>query len=291
MSGSLTATATATAKALGLVGPGDLTPSPAWAALSAAAAVGLLLAPRREPVVPSTTRRDEGRRGGRRMLARRVGLATALPVTAALLVAPEVVPVVIVAVLAALGGWALWRRREGRVAAARNSARVVELCEQLAAELAAGQPPDQALARAAAEWSFLAPASEAARMGADVPGALRRLAAAPGTAELRWVAAAWQVAHRTGQGLADSVDRVAVELRAGQATQRVVAGELASARATARLVAVLPLGALVMGSGMGGDPWHFLLHTPVGLGCLAAGLLLGWLGLWWIESIARGVGR
>ena len=100
------------------------------------------------------------------------------------------------------------------------------------------------------------------------------------------VAAAWQVAHRSGHGLAHAVSRVAGRIRAQRQTQRVVASELASARATARLVAVLPVVALAMGSGAGGSPWAFLLETPVGWVCLAAGLAFGVLGLWWIEAIA-----
>lgn len=198
---------------------------------------------------------------------------------------------VAMAVAVAAGGWLLWRAKTRRREAVLRATGVVEACEQLAAELASGLPPGPALDRVAATWELWRPVAEAHRIGADVPGVLRASGTVPGAESLRWVAAAWQVAQRTGQGLAGVLDGVALDLRAAATTRAVVDGELASARATAKLLAALPFLALLLGSSMGGDPWGFLVATPAGLACLAGGLASGGAGLWWIECIAQSVER
>jgi tight adherence protein B len=198
--------------------------------------------------------------------------------TAVLLVPHSWIATVLILTAAGAGARVLWRRRSAARTADARAARMAEVCDLLAAELGAGRPAELALEEAATAWPALRPAYEVGRLGGDVPTALRELSHAPGSDGLRLLAAAWAVSQRTGAGLAS-------------ATRRVVAGELASARATARLVACLPLVALLMGSGAGADPWSFLLSTAWGLGCLASGLLVGFLGLWWIEQIAREAGR
>jgi tight adherence protein B len=253
--------------------------SPAVLALVSAALAGWLLAP--GPVRP-TGRLARGHRLPLLALPAAVGLVVALSGLARLALA-------VIAGAAVAAGLGLWRRRAARVAASAVSARVLETCRLVGAELAAGRPPGDVLALAAEEWPLLDPAAEAFVLGADVPLALRRVAEVDGARDLRVLAAAWEVAHRSGRGLALAVGGVAEELQAEHATRRVVESELASARATARLVAALPLVALTMGSGVGGNPWRFLLASPVGLACLAGGLALVLAGVWWIESIAAGV--
>ncbi|MGZ6804142.1 MAG: type II secretion system F family protein [Nocardioidaceae bacterium] len=183
--------------------------------------------------------------------------------------------------------------RRGRVvrAADRRRAAVVEAAEALAAELTAGQPVGRALERTVEVWPEFARVDAAARLGADVPTALREVAHRPGAEALVDVATAWQVSHDSGAGLATALGQVAATARARQATRHVVAAELASARATAQMVALLPVGVLAMAAGVGGSPWHFLLATPAGLVCLATGAGLAFAGLRWIDRIAAAVLR
>ncbi len=201
----------------------------------------------------------------------------------------ELVAPSLVAAAGAWGGRLLWRRRTSARLAEANSARMVEVCDLLAAELSAGRPPGAALDDAAEAWSVVRPVAEAGRLGGDVPAAFREASRTPGARGLRLLAGAWAVSQRTGGGLGAATRRAAEAVRREQATRRVVAGELASARATARLVAGLPVVALLMGSGAGADPWAFLFGTPWGWACLVSGGATGFAGLWWIELIAREV--
>lgn len=181
------------------------------------------------------------------------------------------------------------RRGRRRAASERSrqgqEARAVEACGVLADELRAGRVPGEALASASEVDEALVPVRRVADAGGDVPTALR----ASGVRSYTVVAAAWQVAEQHGTGLGEALRRVLTQLRADRATARVVAAELASARSTAKLLVALPGFALLAGATSGGRPWEFLLGTPLGAGCLLAGLLLGWAGLRWIDAIAAGV--
>ena len=252
-------------------------------AVLAAALGGWLLAgvpsPREEQPRPTDGRSTTGRRGA---VLVAVGSATVLLLTAR----GTVLALGLIATATALAGARLVARVRLRASADRTADRVVEACEALAGELRAGQPPSAALSHCAEVWPVLEPVVAADGLGSDVPQALRRLAGSPGAAGLREVASAWQVSVGSGAAMSSALTLVADSARERRATQRLVQAELASAQATARLVAVLPVVALVMGAGAGGDPWGFLLRTPAGLGCLGAGLALAHAGLWWMERIA-----
>jgi tight adherence protein B len=194
--------------------------------------------------------------------------------------------------LVATGVSRLVRRRRAALAADRTAEQVLAVCDAMASDLAAGQPPLASLRRAAEEWPAFAPVAVAGQMGADVPSLLRELALRPGARQLRTLAATWQVAHDTGSGLATAIGQAAEAIRADRRTARLVAAELAAAHATARMLAVLPVGVLLLGTGVGGDPVGFLTRTTPGLVLLALGLGLSFAGLLWLGRIAdRVLGR
>ncbi len=223
-------------------------------------------------------------------------------VVVALVVAARLLGVVAVLLLAVAGaGLAAGRQRQLEARARElERRRAVEAVGALAGELRAGRDAAEALEVAAeiacgAARSALAAAAGAARWGADVPAVLRGSAAASAVPELlAGLAACWQVCSTAGSGLAAGVDRLAGAARARREQERAVAAVLAGPRTSAGLLAVLPLGGVLLAAGLGAHPVHVLLHTPLGVGCLLAGLSLDGAGLWWtsrLVSRARRAGR
>ncbi|MEU1554610.1 type II secretion system F family protein [Streptomyces scabiei] len=188
--------------------------------------------------------------------------------------------------------------RRARRAAEENGAwqrrgdAVLALCSAVAGEVRAGRQPGAALSRAARDSGGLGDAGAAvlaaARFGGDVPGALAHAARQPGAEGLLGLAACWRVAVDRGAGLAAGLDRLEGALRAERDQRADLRAQLAGARSTAVMLAGLPVLGLLLGSALGADPLHVLLHSPAGLCCLFAGAVLEGAGLWWALRIVRG---
>lgn len=264
------------------------------AAMTAGAAVGVLLA----LPAPGRLRLADVTAAARAPASGRPAVPLPLAVVGLVTVLVAAVAGPVAAVLTLVAGPGLLRvraRRRQATTATRERAGALHACGVISAELAAGRTPAEAL-DAAAEVACgpvqvaLRAAGSAARLGGDVPEALAVPAdrsAAPGV--LRALAACWAVCAQSGGGLSAAVLRLEEGLRAEAAQRRRVEAELAGPRATAALLAVLPGGGLLLAAGVGADPLHVLLETPIGLVCLALGLGLDGLGLLWTDRLVRRV--
>lgn len=215
----------------------------------------------------------------------------------------------VASVMAGLTGWLMisprpggpWpgRRRPGRVDRLLSRARgsrpieVAALLDSVAAELAAGQPTRLALVAGAQDLDP-APcprALAAARIGGDVVAALRADARAPGCADLRALAACWDVAEHSGAGLALAVGRLASGVRAAERGRAELAGEVAAVRASARILAALPLLGLGIAHWIGAQPLTWLVAANPGRVVLLAGVALQAAGLAWLHRIVSVASR
>ncbi|WP_225824966.1 type II secretion system F family protein [Streptomyces naphthomycinicus] len=202
----------------------------------------------------------------------------------------------VIPVVAGAAGVPVLRRvrlaRQDRRARERRADAVIALCGALAGEVRAGRQPGEALLRAARDSGGLGDARAAvvaaARFGGDVPGALAAAARQPGAEGLLGLAACWRVAVDQGAGLAAGLDRLDGALRAERDRRADLRAQLAGARATAVLLAALPVLGLLLGTAMGADPLRVLLHSGAGLGCLTAGAVCETAGMWWAARIVRG---
>jgi tight adherence protein B len=226
--------------------------------------------------------------------ARAESEASALPTSLGAVAATCLVVVVIPSTatqiaLVAIGGAALFGLRLRRTAlrraeAAAFRAEVARVVRSASAELRAGVDPATALLAATSDASEAWIAVRAAD-AADVRTALQAAAATPGGESLADVSAAWHLAEQAGAPLAAILDRMAGSIQAEVDLDREVAVEAGPARATARLMAVLPLFGLGLGLLLGVNPVAVLLGSGLGVACLVGGLTLACCGLWWIERI------
>ncbi|MBM0275609.1 hypothetical protein JM949_09190 [Micromonospora sp. STR1s_6] len=131
------------------------------------------------------------------------------------------------------------------------------------------------------------------RAGMPVPHALGAAAQQhDGSDRLRQLtAAAVRLADRTGAPLADLVERIEADARATDRGLAAAAAQAAGARATAWLLAALPIGGIGLGYGIGVDPMAVLLHSTVGGACAVTAVALQVVGLLWAERLGATPGR
>ncbi len=162
----------------------------------------------------------------------------------------------------------------------------LEWLEAVVAELRAGRDPRSAVAAASRSLrgSVTTAADAAARSGGDVAMALR--ADARGSELLRGVAACWEVAQGSGAGLAASLTTLADAARETERIRRELHAGLAEPRATAVVLAGLPVVGLLLGSMLGADPLAWLVGSPAGWTVLALGVTFEVIGALWAWHIA-----
>lgn len=186
------------------------------------------------------------------------------------------------------------RRRIGALGrrsrdAAKHRTAVIELCDGLAVELSAGRPPATAMVHAAGVLPAvpgMRAVIDAAQNGDGVPAALSRAATTEGCDGLRLLAGCWRIGVDRGGMLASAIEGLAEALRDEQSHREDIALQLAGPRATARLLAGLPLLGLGMADALGARPLSFLFGTLPGALCLSLGVGLDTLGLWWTARLA-----
>jgi tight adherence protein B len=249
------------------------------------AAAALLLWPDRRAVI-----RLPGSVTGRGLPV--VGGAAGTPVVLAAVLAAAVGALLstpLVAALAAAGAAAGVRAWSRRGATAQVDASLRGLADGLGA-LAADLRSGRSLvdAAAAAEQACGDP-----RAGRSLVRAVRTPEVAPAEAPgeiadaLARIAAATGLSTRTGCSLAAVATAVEDDLRARARHRAEMRAATAGPRASAVVLAGLPVLGLLMGSGVGADPWRILTATGAGQALLVGGVALEAAGLAWSRRLVE----
>lgn len=181
------------------------------------------------------------------------------------------------------------RRRTEAALRARERAQVLVGLEAVIGELGVGGHPAVACDVAAQECrgdasSALRTAAGRARLGGSAAGGL----ALPGSVvadELSRLAEAWSVAESRGLPLADLLQAARSDLQGRSRFRARADAGLAGARATAAVLAGLPVLGIGLGQLMGAAPVRVLAGGGLGSALLVAGTVLVALGLAWTDRI------
>jgi tight adherence protein B len=172
---------------------------------------------------------------------------------------------------------------------AGDLAGIAATIQRLAVLLAAGTTPTAA-------WGYLdeeriaAEVAVAATSGETIPDAIRAAAEHVSTEERTiWlaVAAAWSVATEAGAPLSPTLLELSSTVRDLAQSEREIEIALASPRATARLVLVLPAVGLIFGTLLGFNTIGTLVTTPIGWACLVLGVGLLVAAARWNRRMVR----
>ena len=241
-------------------------------------------------VSPSSPRRRLVRTNrGRSSPARAAGWFAVCAGAAGIVLLP-LTTVLAAAVFAATAGLRHRRRRRSR----RGMDERHELetaIDVLVGELRVGAHPAQAFAVAADETA--GPVADScravaarARLGADVTAGLRSVAETSALpAQWDRLAVCWQLASEHGLAMSTLMRTAQRDIVERQRFSRQVASAMAGARATAAILAGLPVLSVVLGQLIGANPVAFLLAGHVGGWLLVVGATLVCSGLLWSDRI------
>jgi len=218
-----------------------------------------------------------------------VGCITACAILAAAVLLPPTT-VLAVAVVGATTGMRYRRRR--RIRRAIDEGRTLESAlDVLVGELRVGCHPVRAFCVAADETvgavavSLRAVAARA-RLGADVTAGLRA-AARTSALPAHWdrLAVCWQLASDHGLAIATLMRAAQRDIAERQRFSARVSSSMAGARATAAILAGLPVLGVLLGQLIGARPLSFLLSGHTGGWFLVVGAMLACGGLLWSDLI------
>ncbi|WP_405133822.1 type II secretion system F family protein [Nocardia sp. NBC_01388] len=219
-----------------------------------------------------------------------VGRAVRLAVVAGLPAALVVGVGPLFAAILVVGTLGLRRRRAGRERVrGEESAQLLEGLETVIGELRIGAHPSAAAEVAAYETvgpvaHAFAVSAARSRLGGSGADAFRRSETAI-PQELARIGEAWQVADRHGLALAELLTATRLDLLGRKRFRDRTRAALAGARATAAVLALLPLLGIALGQLMGAAPVHVLFLSPAGAYLLPLGAALTCAGLLWTDAI------